>query len=348
MPQAAQRPRIEGREISTRSYSRAPQSVDVATRTFGMIASTETPVRTHILDPRTDVYVEADEVLKSDGLDLSRAAGMPLVDTHNTWGSITNILGRVFNVRVEDGVVVADAQLNSRNADLITDIAEGHYAQVSVGYTVDPADYEIQDRPGNVPLAVATRWRLDEVSLVPLGADPNASVRSRGGRNQNKRENAMDDLEKLIDAAEEALVAVEEAVEAAGDEIDDALAERARKLRAADDEEKDDERKRGKREGKDETEEERKKREAEEDEEKEEVRSLRSVAREYGPEASKLVADLVKIRSGSAAIRSALGAFIAARASAGVTSAVEPQKARASSDVIDTRSIYERRNGRSL
>lgn len=338
MPQAAQRPRHEGREISTRSYSRAPQSVDVATRTFGMIASTETPVRTHILDPRTDVYVEADEVLKSDGLDLSRAAGMPLVDTHNTWGSITNILGRVFNVRVEDGVVVADAQLNSRNADLITDIAEGHYAQVSVGYTVDPADYEIQDRPGNVPLAIAKRWRLDEVSLVPLGADPNASVRSRGGRNQNKRENAMDDLEKLIDAAEEALAAVEEAVEAAGDEIDDALAERARKLRATDDEEKDDERKRGKREDKDETEE----------EEKEEVRSLRSVAREYGPEASKLVADLVKIRSGSAAIRSALGAFIAARASAGVTSAVEPQKARASSDVIDTRSIYERRNGRSL
>ena len=129
MPQAAQRPRIEGREISTRSYSRAPQSVDVATRTFGMIVSTETPVRTHILDPRTYVYVEADEVLKADGLDLSRAAGMPLVDTHNTWGSITNILGRVFNVRVEEGVVVADAQLNSRNADLIADIAEDpHFA----------------------------------------------------------------------------------------------------------------------------------------------------------------------------------------------------------------------------
>lgn len=150
----------------------------------------------------------------------------------------------------------------------------------------------------------------------------------------------MDEIEKLVEAAEEAVTAVEaaiEAVEEAGETVDEELLERARKLRNSD-EEKEEDRKRGKREDKDETEE----------EEKEEVRSLRSVAREYGPEASKLVADLVKIRSGSAAIRSALGAFIAARASAGVTSAVEPQKARASSDVIDTRSIYERRNGRSL
>lgn len=147
----------------------------------------------------------------------------------------------------------------------------------------------------------------------------------------------MDEIEKLVEAAEEAVTAVEaaiEAVEEAGETVDEELLERARKLRNSDEEKEEDR----KREDKDETEE----------EEKEDVRSLRSVAREYGPEASKLVADLVKIRSGSAAIRSALGAFIAARASAGVTSAVEPQKARASSDVIDTRSIYERRNGRSL
>lgn len=318
MPQAAQRPRIEGREISTRSYSRAPQSVDVATRTFGMIASTETPVRTLILDPRTGVYVDADEVLLADGLDLSRAAGMPLVDTHNTWGSITNILGRVFNVRVEEGVVVADAQLNSRNADLIADIAEGHYAQVSVGYTVDPADYEIQDRPGNVPLAIAKRWRLDEVSLVPLGADPNASVRSRGSGNRKKRENTMDEIEKLVEAAEEAVAAVEaaiDAIEEAGDVVDADVLERMRKLRASDDKE-------------DapvgETEEERKKREADEKEEEEAVRSLRSVAKTYGADATKMVSDLVKCGNGSAAIRSALGTFIASRAAAGGTSAVEP------------------------
>ena len=295
----------------------------------GMVGGTDQPLALHPLDDRGGAVV-AD---RQAPLDVG-GRGL-LVAQHHGDRLVVKVVA----------VVVADAQLNSRNADLIADIAEGHYAHVSVGYTVDPADYEIQDRPGNVPLAIAKRWRLDEVSLVPLGADPNASIRSRGGRNQNKRENAMDDLEKLIDAAEEALVAVEEAVEAAGDEIDDALAERARKLRAADDEENDDERKRGKREGKDETEEERKKREAEEDEEKEEVRSLRSVAKTYGPEAAKMVSDLVKCGSRSAAIRSALGSFIAARASAGAAAAVEPQKARADDTILDTRSIYERRNG---
>lgn len=142
------KPTSTGAEMSTRAFSRAPSTVDVEARTFGIIASTETPVRRYVDDPRLpDRCILADEVLLLSGLDLSLAAGMPLVDAHNCYG-IDNILGEVNDVKVEGDAVVATVELNSRNADLIGDIARGHYAQVSVGYDSDPSDCELVEAEG--------------------------------------------------------------------------------------------------------------------------------------------------------------------------------------------------------
>src|SRR5690606_18489283 len=80
------------------------------------------------------------------------------------------------DVRSVGSEVHGTAVLNSRNADLISDINDGHYNQISAGYGVN--SYEIEHRDGDVPLAYATSWTLYEASLVAVGADPNASVRS--------------------------------------------------------------------------------------------------------------------------------------------------------------------------
>ncbi|MPR60621.1 hypothetical protein D7027_02085 [Ochrobactrum intermedium] len=373
---------IQG-QLRTRAFARVPASVDVEKKSFGIVISTETPVRTSIRNPdqpkihADDAYIEVDEVLLASGLDFSRTVGMPLVDCHDTFSGVNTILGKVDDVRSVGTEVHGTAILNSRNADLIGDIVDGHYNQISAGYGVNA--YEIEHRDGDVPLAYATSWTLYEASLVAVGADPNASVRSAGRlipaptisfRNKPKavkpkanstrkfkrmEKRTMDEstLEELIVAAEDAVAAVEEAVVAVedavaelGDEAPEELIERARKLRNEDEEQE--QRKRKKRSDDEDEDKERKKRQDEEDEEKEEqeIRSIRSVAKSYG--LGQLVTDLAKMGTRSSKIREAVGNAIAARSATSdfgsKASDIEPRK-RSAAPVLDTSAIYARRNG---
>lgn len=387
MPKKLQQ--IQG-QLRTRAFARVPASVDVDKKSFGIIISTETPVRTSIRNPdqpkidAEDAYIEVDEVLLASGLDFSRTIGMPLVDCHDTFSGVNTILGKVDDVRSVGTEVHGTAVLNSRNSDLIADIVDGHYNQISAGYGVN--SYEIEHRDGDVPVAYATSWTLYEASLVAVGADPNASVRSAGRtiptptisfRNKPKMqakpkanstrkhrklekrtmdESTLEDLittaEEAVAAVEEAVVAVEDAVAKLGDEAPEELIERARKLRADEDEEQE-QRKRKKRnddEEDDEPKDERKKRQDEDHEEKEEqeIRSIRSVAKSYG--LGQLVTDLAKLGTRSSKIRKAVGDAIAARSATSdfgtKTSDIEPRK-RSVAPTLDTSAIYARRNGLS-
>ncbi|MDH0123298.1 hypothetical protein ABE562_04870 [Brucella intermedia] len=371
---------IQG-QLRTRAFSRVPASVDVERKSFGIIISTETPVRTSIRNPdqpkldADDAYIEVDEILLASGLDFSRTVGMPLVDCHDTFSGVNTILGKVDDVRSVGTEVHGTAVLNSRNADLITDINDGHYNQISAGYGVN--SYEIEHRDGDVPVAYAISWTLYEASLVAVGADPNASVRSaartipdptvsfrnkpkpkanstRTKRKLEKRTMDESTLKELIVAAEdavaaleEAVVAVEDAVAELGDEAPEELVERARKLR--NEYEEQEQRKRKKRsDDEDELKDERKKRNDDEDEKKEEdeIRSIRSVAKSYG--LGQLVTDLAKMGTRSSKIREAVGNAIAARSATADFSAkpsdIEPRK-RSAAPVLDTSAIYARRNG---
>jgi len=366
--------------MRTRAFARVPASVDVERKSFGIVISTETPVRSFIRNPQQpsmdadDSYIEVDEVLLTSGLDFSRTAGMPLVDCHDTYSGVNQILGKVDDVRVVGAEVHGTAVLNSRNSDLITDINDGHYNQISAGYGVN--SYEIEHREGDIPVAYATSWTLYEASLVAVGADPNASVRSSGRsipartisfrnkpstaskpkadltRNKRKLEKrTMDEstLEELITVAEDAVAAVEEAVVAVedavselGDEAPEELVERARKLRADDEEQE--ERKRS-----DDTEEERGKRNDEEDKkEEEEIRSIRSIAKSYG--LSKAVDDLVALGTRSkdlkASIRSAIMSK-AMNANSGARSDIEPKPVRKEPKLTSARDIYAKLNKRA-
>lgn len=374
-------------QLRTRAFARVPASVDVDKKSFGIVISTETPVRTSIRNPdqpkldADDAFIEVDEILLASGLDFSRTVGMPLVDCHDTFSGVNTILGKVEDVRSVGTEVHGTAILNSRNADLITDINDGHYNQISAGYGVN--SYEIEHREGGVPVAYAISWTLYEASLVAVGADPNASIRSAGRtiptptfsfrnkpakaakpkanstrklRKLEKRtmdESTLEDLittaEDAVAAVEEAVVAVEDAVAELGDEAPEELIERARKLRADEDEDQE-QRKRKKRseDEDDEPKDERKKRNDDEDEEKEEqeIRSIRSVAKSYG--LGQLVTDLAKLGTRSTKIRKAVGDAIAARSATSdfgsKASDIEPRK-RSAAPVLDTSAIYARRNG---
>ncbi len=369
---------IQG-QLRTRAFARVPASVDVDKKSFGIIISTETPVRTSIRNPdqpkidADDAYIEVDEILLASGLDFSRTIGMPLVDCHDTFSGVNTILGKVDDVRSVGTEVHGTAILNSRNADLIADIQDGHYSQISAGYGVN--NYEIEHRDGDVPLAYATSWTLYEASLVAVGADPNASVRSsarsipapiisfrnkpkktaskaknstRNSKRMEKRTMDETELAELVDAAEaaaevvdEAVAAVEAAIEELGDDAPDEIVERARKLRKAraEDEEEpsDEERKRGKREG--DVEDEKK--------EEEEIRAIRSIAKSYG--LTKAVDDLVALGTRSKELKASIRSAIMSKAvgSSGSRSDIEPRPARKEVKLTSARDIYAKLNKRS-
>ncbi|MEE9983287.1 hypothetical protein [Agrobacterium pusense] len=131
---------------SVRAFVGAPTSVDEATRSFDIVITTETPVRRCLPDPRQPVpipdnvdasYIKVDEVLVAAGVDLSRAPRMPLIDCHDTYSGIEKILGKIDDVRVEGDAVVGRASLARKHAELLPDIIDGYFGQISAGYDYD-------------------------------------------------------------------------------------------------------------------------------------------------------------------------------------------------------------------
>lgn len=235
--------RSEGHILQTRSFYMPPVSVNTETNSFSMIVSTSTPVRKWIDDPsgKTDEYncpilIQVDEVLPADAVDYSRVRGMPLLDSHDAWTSVRAVLGRIDAIGPRDvpevgNCLVADTTISPLHADLMPAIAGGFLGNVSVGYVVTRYA-PLVPQPNGVPLAVAESWQPLEVSLVAIGADPNAYVRSAFGRSafgrpdaptrfravesdatnpNSKTENTMT-LEEALQAANDAVAASELAV----------------------------------------------------------------------------------------------------------------------------------------
>jgi hypothetical protein len=356
---------------SVRAFAGAPTSVDEATRSFDIVITTETPVRTwvpnpKVVNPETEdcSYVEVDEVLLASGVDLTRAPRMPFIDCHDTWTSIDKILGKIDNIRVEGQSVVGRTTLTRKRADLLADIGDGFYGNISAGYSYDiRTDAEFHEREGNVPLVIVKRWNLNEASAVPLGADHNAFIRSLNGSvapnamsargaDSNKTQERQMDVAEIVAAAEAAIAAAEEAIVAAeeaasGEGVAD-IAERVKALRgtrateedttaAAEEEEKPTDGERA--EGDDEPTE----------AEKKEVDAVRSIAKSYG--LVKLVDDLAGLRAKPAAIRSAVREAVMKRGLASTPEApgsVQPAKRSATptEQFPSARSIYANLNGR--
>ncbi|WP_027489238.1 HK97 family phage prohead protease [Allorhizobium undicola] len=235
-------------ERQFRTFAGKPSSVDVDAGTFEIIVTTEHPVYTWVPDPNgipdSDGWmpcVEMLEVLPAATMDYSRVDRMPLLDNHRNT-SIDDILGKIENVWAEGTSVIAKASFTPERKYLLPSIEAGYYGQVSAGYNVH--EYEYIQEPGMPMIARATSWTLHEASLVTVGADPNASVRSKfkvdqpGKRSADpsqSKETRME-LEELVKAAEDAITAADTAiaavVTAADESASEEVIERAKAIRA--------------------------------------------------------------------------------------------------------------------
>ncbi|MDX1216306.1 hypothetical protein GOL99_12250 [Sinorhizobium medicae] len=341
------------RALSSADVSTVPVSVNSETGTFQVVMITGTPVRRMIEDPRNPGQkILVDEVIVPEGVDLSRAQGMPLIDGHRTDAGIGAILGKVDNVRLEDGKIVGDAMFASDHEHRLKDVQRGFYRQGSIA--ADILEVEWVERQDDVPLVLITRSLATDYSLVAVGADPNSIIRSADTNSPPKvtvraadpatttsQETPME-IEEIVAAAEAAIAAADAAVAAEGTANE--LVERVRALRtarAAEDEggaraadEKTDAVERAADD------------EAETPEDKAETETIRTVARSYN--LGKLVDDMVVLRAKPDVIRKAVRSAIAERGAVAATDPaviVKPAVQRAA-DTFNPGAVFAARNKR--
>ncbi len=99
---------------------------------------------------------------------------VPLIDGHRN-GSFRDVLGQVRNIRFEEGRMLGTAFVS--NGEAWAAIERGDVRNVSIGYA--PQTYsESRDPKSGLKVRTLTKTTLREASLVPIGADPSATVRN--------------------------------------------------------------------------------------------------------------------------------------------------------------------------
>jgi len=148
-----------------------PSSYNAESRTFEATISTGAPV------DRRDARGKFVELLDLSGVDPATLAGLPVLDGHRQNGS-ENVVGSILNARREAHGIVATIQLSAaddvRNA--LTKIAEGSLRGVSIGYSAISRSEGVDPTSGR--RTVTIKPKIHEVSVVPIPADPKATIRS--------------------------------------------------------------------------------------------------------------------------------------------------------------------------
>ncbi|MDE3037356.1 MAG: peptidase U35, partial [Pseudomonadota bacterium] len=149
-----------------------------ADRTFNVVFTTGATVRRY--DYMNDEPYDEELQVDASAMRMDRLnSGAPVLDTHGQY-SLDDVIGAVVpgSARVAKGVGRASIKIDGgeENAPVIRKIKDGIIKNVSVGYRVHR--FEVIRGEGTVPLYRAVDWEPYEVSLVPIGADAGAGIRS--------------------------------------------------------------------------------------------------------------------------------------------------------------------------
>ena len=146
------------------------------------VAATETPTRMRIYDYDRECGSyrsrEYDEVLDVTGLtdaDIAGFVGCPILDSHSYWSSMT-IVGVVDEARREGTELIVRFRMAKTEEEIVSKVRDGIIRKVSIGYD-RRAGATVTEREGDVPLR-RQPFVPRELSLVAIGADPNAGTRS--------------------------------------------------------------------------------------------------------------------------------------------------------------------------
>jgi hypothetical protein len=176
----------QANDLTCRNYAVNASTLDESTRSVEAVIATETPVLA--FDMRT--WSPVNEILLMSGVRMPESKQIPLLDSHSRF-SVGTVLGSTRNLRIEGDSLIGRNYFSKRQAaeDAYQMTREGHLTDNSIGYrllkytTIEPGQSaEISGRkftaPKEMGLRVVTEWQLFENSIVPIGADQLAKVRS--------------------------------------------------------------------------------------------------------------------------------------------------------------------------
>lgn len=116
--------------------------------------------------------------LDAEHVDMSRlSSGAPLLASHDA-SSLDSVIGVVEKASIEGGKGYATVRFSSDESAsrVFTKVKEKILRNISVGYSVERYE-DVSGENDKVPTLLATRWTPMEISIVPIGFDPNANIR---------------------------------------------------------------------------------------------------------------------------------------------------------------------------
>ncbi len=112
-------------------------------------------------------------------MDRLASGNAPLLNTHSTW-DLRDVMGVIekASIDAEGGDCMVRFSKRAEVEPYFQDVLDGIIRNVSVGYNVRRFERQPLAEGETIPTYLATDWEPSEVSLVPVGADAGAGVRS--------------------------------------------------------------------------------------------------------------------------------------------------------------------------
>jgi hypothetical protein len=168
-------------DMSYRNLSVRAATFSEEERSVEAVISTDQPVNM----PDWGRMEMIPEVLVPSGVEYPSSRQVPFLDSHQR-RSVKDQLGSAREIKVSDGEITAKLVFRkaAESEDALAGVRDGHITDVSVGYDVLKRQYvpkgeskTIGKRSYQGPVNVVTKWKLQEVSLTPIGADDQAKLR---------------------------------------------------------------------------------------------------------------------------------------------------------------------------
>lgn len=161
-----------------------PATLDEATRSVEIVASTEAPVL--VFD--WERWEMVPEVLLMSGCQIPSSRQVPLFDTHIRWNT-ASVIGSCRQLEVQGAELIGRAHYSTAEEAQgpYLKMQEGHLTDYSVGYCYDKKDAVfipegetgiVDGRTFAGPVKVVRKWHVKEVSACPIGADEFAKARA--------------------------------------------------------------------------------------------------------------------------------------------------------------------------
>ena len=161
--------------------------------------------------------------MEPDAVDISRLTSgtAPLLNAHSDY-TLSDVIGVIENARIENGVGYATVRFSQREEvePIFRDVQDGILRNISMGARIDALEL-LEAQGGELKVYRATKWSVEELSIVPVGADSAAHTlayqKDEGDSLANLINGGvkMEEMKKDVQTAEPAAAAQPDAAELA-------------------------------------------------------------------------------------------------------------------------------------